>query len=228
MADPITPGDIATPPVAEPAEPKTPPAEPPAPTGSEPDTNPGGEPAMVPSSRLHEETEKRRKAEERVAELEATPPPPPSQNDDIELEPDTEKLLESFVKKRGLVSQDELAAERNKIQVQQDVSDLTANPPNVGIPYDNKAVMDFAKENNLPITSKAALKAAYREMNYDKIVEAERQRAIDDFKKSGSSGAEQPSSPGAVPPAEQEIDSKLSAKDRTRERIRLAREKLSV
>lgn len=207
-----------------------PPAEPAAPAVAEPPvredvTNPGEQ--SVPFSRFQEVNDKAKADAERVTELERqleevkTPPPVDDDNPD----PEVEKLLDSYAKRKGLVSQEELAAERNKITVQQDVNDLTATPPNPGIPYDNKAVVEFAKANNMPLTSKAALKAAYRELNYDKIVEAERQRAIDGFKKAGNSGAEQPGSGGPTPPVEPELKSK-DPKSRTRERINLARQKL--
>lgn len=232
-----TTGDSATPPVAAtpvatpPVE--TPPATPPTtPSGSEPENNTGDDaPATVPSDRLREETEKRRKVEEEnerlQQELDASKQTTTTQ-DDVELEPDTEKLLDSYVKKHGFVSQKELEAERLNIQVQQDIKELTSTPPDTGIPFNYKDVMDFAKDNNLPITSRAALQAAYRELNHDKIVEAERQRAIDGYKKAGSSGAEQPGSSGATEPSEPEIDPKISGKERTRERIRLAKQKLNL
>lgn len=236
--DPANPGDTATPPVAEPAA-SAAPAEPSAPlvpsaqpNGSEPDTNPGnGEPAMVPSDRLREETEKRRKAEEDFDEYKKAHPDEPapvvSQNPDDELDPDVVDLVSKSAKKLGFVTQEELAAERAQDQVRRDVSDLIATPPVAGVPFDDKAVMEYASENGLPITSKNALVAAYRSANWDKIMEAERQRAIDGFKSGNSSGAERPGSSGASPPAEPEIQGK-SPKERTRERIRLAREKLTI
>lgn len=227
MADEPVSGDIATPPVAEPAASA---AEQPTPSnGSEPENNSGE--ATVPSARLREETEKRRKAEEDNTrlqqELDAAKTPPTPSGDEVELEPDTEKLLDSYAKKRGLVSQEELASERNKIQVQQDVKELTASPPNPGIPFNDKDVAEYAKTNNLPITSRQAWVAAYRQLNYDKIVEAERQKAIDGYKSAGSSGAETPGSGGAIAPEEPELTSK-DPKSRTRERIRNARSKLNV
>lgn len=239
MTEVVTPGETATPPVAPaapaaPADPSGQPAPQPTPTGSEPENNPGGQPdsEMVPSGRLREETEKRRQAEDRVAELEAAadqPPTPPANSDDEEeLDSETEKLLDNYAKKRGLVSQSELDSRAMQQQVKQDIDSLIASPPVSGIPYDDKAVMDHAKANNLPITSKNALIAAYRDLNWDKIVEAERQRAIDGFKSGGGSGAEKPgASGGAKPPAEPEITGK-SPKERAKERIRLARQKLQT
>lgn len=233
--DPATPGETPAPPAApaapaatpEPNAPETPPATPP---GSEPDTNSGEEPATVPSSRLREETEKRRKAEEEAtrlqAELDQRSNPTPPQNPDDELDPEVEDLIRKGAKKLGLVSKEELDANELNRQVQQDVQDLTAAPPNAGIPYDHKEVLKFAEENNLPITSKAALRATYRELNYDKIVEAERAKAIDGYKTGEGNGAERPGSGGPTPPAEPEITGK-STKERTRERIRLARQKLA-
>jgi hypothetical protein len=230
MADEPNPGDTTTPPVDPAASAAV--ADPPAPTGSEPDTNSGTEPEMVPSGRLREETEKRRRAEEDntrlQAELEASKTPTPPTTDDDYPDETTEKLLDAYVKKHGFVSQEELAKQRNQIQVQQDVKDLETTPPNPGIAYDHREVMDYAKTNNMPVTSKAALRAAYRELNYDKIVETERQKAIDTYKKTGQSGAELPGSSGAAPPSEPKLSPNLSPKERTRERIRLARQNLTI
>lgn len=229
--------EVVTPPATTPAAP--PPADPaasaapvqPTPPGTEPENNSGGQPAMVPSDRLRQETEARRQAEERTQELEAEleaarqpQTPPPDSDDDDELDPATEKLLDGYAKKRGLVSQSELDARAMQQQVRQDITSLVANPPVPGIPYDDKLVMAHAKANDLPITSKNALVAAYRDLNWDKIVEAERQKAIDGFKTGGGSGAEKPGSSGGQPPAAPEITGK-SPRDRVRERIRLARQK---
>lgn len=224
----IVPGENPAPPAA-PAAPAVP-ADPPAPNGSEPDNNPGGEPAMVPSDRLREETEKRRKAEEELEELKKSqtqPPVQPSQDDDIELEPDTERLLDSYAKKRGLVSKEELDNQAVETQVKQDIRDLESNPPNPGIPYDHQEVMKFAKDNDLPATSKAALRAAYRELNYDKIVEAEHQKAIDGYQIAGASGAEKPGGGASVPSSEPELTGK-TPKERRRERIAAARQRLQI
>lgn len=225
--NPATPGDTATPPVAE-ATPVAP-AQDPTPNGSEPDNNAGKEPAMVPSDRLREETEKRRKAEQALEELKNQPAPAPVavQDDDVTLDEDTEKLLDSYAKKRGLVSKSELAAQENAIQVRQDVKELEATPPVAGIPYNHQDVLEFAKTNNLPITSKAALQAAYKEMNWDKIMEARSNAAVESYKTSGSGGAEKPGSQGAQPPGESEITGD-NPKERTRNRIAAARQKISA
>lgn len=232
MTEVITPGDNAAPPVV-PADSGQPPAQL-TPPGTEPEINSGApaEPAMVPSDRLRQETEARRQAEEHAQELQeeldaARQPQTPqsSSDDDDELDPATEKLLDGYAKKRGLVSQSELDARAMENQVRQDIQSLIATPPIPGIPYDDKAVIAHAKANNLPITSKNALVAAYRDLNWDKIVEAERQRAIDGFKSGSGSGAEKPgNSGGATPPAEPQITGR-SPKERVRERIRLARQK---
>lgn len=227
--DPSTDPGVTAPP-AEPAAPAAPAT--PAPTGSEPVTNPGtpGE-QSVPFSRFQEVNDKAKVAEEDARqareELEALrAQPSSSQGADDELDPEVEDLIRKGAKKLGLVSQAELDANNQQNQVRQDIADLTTNPPNPGIPYDNKAVMDYAKANNMPITSKAALRAAYREMNYDKIVEAQRQSAIESYKKAGSSGAEQPGSTGAVIPPEPELTGR-TPKERAKERIRLARQKIT-
>lgn len=238
MPPEANPGDIATPPVATPAAPAAP-AEPTAPlvpsssqpNGSEPEINPGGEPAMVPSDRLRQETEKRHEAEQRAKDAEealanSTPPSASTPDLDEDVEPDVVDAVRKSAKKLGYITKEDLAAERAKDQVQRDVSDLTANPPVPGIPFDREAVTAYAEENGLPITSKNAWVAAYRSANWDKILEAERQRAIDSSRGNGSS-AEQPGPGGAVPPAEPEITGK-STKERTRERIHNARQKLAV
>jgi hypothetical protein len=216
---PADPGVTAPP--AEPTAPAAPPV------GSEPVTNPGEQ--TVPFTRFQEVNDRAKAEAERATQLEqeleeARKPAPPPVDDDNP-DPDVEKLLDSYAKRKGLVSQAELAAEQNKLQVQRDIEDLSTNPPNPGIPYDNKAVMDYAKTNNMPITSKAALRAAYRELNYDKIVEAQRQSAIEGYKKAGNSGAELPGSSGAVAPEEPELKGK-TPKERAKERIRIARQKL--
>jgi hypothetical protein len=228
MADPaITPGVTAPP--AEPAAPVTePPASAPSePTGTEPVTKTGEPEQTVPFSRFQEVNDKAKQAEEEAQQLRDELAASKTPTDEVDIEEDTEKLLDAYAKKRGLVSQEELAAERSKIQVQQDVNDLTANPPNPGIPFDGKAVTEYANANNLPITSKAAYRAAYREMNYDKIVEVERQKAIEGYKTAGASGAELPGSTGTVVPTEPELTAK-TPKERTRERIRNAHQKLTV
>lgn len=222
MAD--DPGVTAPP--AEPAAPAAPAAEP-APNGSEPVTNPGSNPEQtVPFNRFQQANDRAKKAEEELEALRAQQPAPPSDDGD-EIEPDVEKLLDNYAKKRGLVSKEELAAERTKIQVQQDVKELEAVPPVAGVPYNHQAVLDYANTNGIPITSRSALKAAYKELNWDKIVEAERQKAIEGYKTAGSSGAERPSSPGALPPEEPKLTG-TNPKERTRERIRLARQKLNL
>lgn len=234
MAEATDPGVTAPP--AEPAAPAAPapsePAQPTEPTGGEAVTSTGKEGEQtVPFSRFQEVNDKAKQAEEDAQkaneELEALRQQQQSStpNSDEDPDPDIEKVLDSYAKRKGLVSKEELATEQTKIQVQQDVKDLTATPPNPGIDYDHKAVMKYAQDNNMPVTSKAALRAAYRELNYDKIVEAQRQSAIEGYKKANSSGAEQPGSTGATAPEEPELTGKI-AKERTRERIRLARQKL--
>ncbi len=234
MAEEANPGVTAPP--AEPAAPVTEPAAsapPTEPTGSEPVTNPGDKTEQtVPFSRFQEVNDKAKAAEEKASQLQeqldqSQQTPSVTQNEDDDLDPEVQDMIRKGAKKLGLVSQEELAAERSKIQVEQDIQSLTASPPVPGIPYDNKAVMDYAKENNLPIISKNALVAAYRSLNWDKIVEVEHQRAIEGYKTAGSSGAEQPGSTGAVEPSEPELTGK-STKERTRERIRNARQKLAV
>lgn len=219
-----------TAPPADPAAPAAPAT--PAPTGGDAVTSPGtpGE-QSVPFARFQEVNDKAKAESERAEQLEreleeARQPKPPQVTENDDLDPEVEELIRKGAKKLGLVSQTEIDAQNQQTQVRQDINDLTANPPNAGIPYDNKAVMDYAKTNNMPITSKAALRAAYRELNYDKIVEAQRQSAIEGYKKAGSSGAEMPGSSGAVLPPEPELKGR-NPKERAKERIRMAAQRLN-
>lgn len=227
-AEPVAP--------AAPTEPSAPSsAQEPTPNGSEPVTNTGAKDEQtVPFTRFQEVNDKAKAAEEELQrlneeneELRKGGQAPATPNEDDDLDPEVEKMLDGYAKKRGLVSQAELDQADAQRQVKQDINDLTTNPPVAGIPYDNKAVMDYAKANNLPVTSKGALVAAYRSANWEAIMEAERKRAIDGYKSGGASGAEQPGSKGAQPPSEPEVTGK-STKERTRERIRIARQKLSA
>lgn len=201
--------------------------------GSEPVTNPVPPTEQtVPFARFQEVNDKAKAAEERATKLEeelaqSKNPPEILQNNDDELDPEVVDLINKSAKKLGYVTKEDLDAERQQNQVRQDIDELTANPPVPGIPYDNKTVIDYAKANNLPIISKQALESAYRSMNWDKIMEAERQRAIEGFQKSGNATAELPGSGGATPPSQPEITGK-NTKERTRERIRNARQKLAV
>lgn len=223
-----TPGDTpAAPPPANPPAPAgnpEPPAPSPQPTpnGSEPDSNSGGQqqPAMVPSDRLREETEARRKAEERLAQLEAereeAAKAKPQAGDDLEIDPDVQKILDTYAKRNGFVTQEELNRVRQdaevRVQVQQDVAELKGQYKD----YDHQKVVAFAKENNMPITSKTSLEAAYTLMNRDSLLEAERKRAVAEFQEGNKSGGEKPGPGGAKPPENPQPKS-------LRERIHLAR-----
>jgi small-conductance mechanosensitive channel len=195
----------------------TPPVEPAAPAAPAPDTTPSAsegvtppassEEQHVPYQRFQEVNTRAKEAEDRAAALEAeleaarnSAPKVPQNEDEDFLEPDVEDLIRRGAKKLGLVSREELQAQEMQRQVAQDVKTLESEYANTNVPYDHKAILDYAKENNLPITSKAALRAAYRDMNWDKIVEAERQRSIDAFKSGNSGGAERPGN--SAPPAD--------------------------
>lgn len=205
--NPSDPGVTTTPPV-EPAAPAAPASgqTPPASEGVTPPAS--SDEQHVPYQRFQEVNTRAKEAEDRAAALEAElqaardsgRQTPPANEDDDFLEPDVEDLIRRGAKKLGLVSRDELQAQEMQRQVAQDVRNLETEYANTGVPYDHQAIVDYAKENNLPITSKAALRAAYRDMNWDKIVETERQRSIDAYKSGNSGGAERPGN--SAPPAE--------------------------
>ena len=229
MAEEATPGVTAPP--AEPATPVAPAPTEPSP-GTEPVTKPDDKQEQtVPFTRFQEVNDKARKAEEEAEslrqELASKSTPQTPQNADDDLDPETEDIIRRGAKKLGLVSKTELDERAVQLQVRQDVKDLESTSPNPGIPYNHKDVIEYAKTNNLPLTSKAVLTAAYRELNWDKIVEAERNKAIEGFKATGSSAAEKPGSTGPQPPSEPEVSGN-SPRERTRSRIENARQKLQV
>jgi hypothetical protein len=219
MSDP-DPGVVAPP--AEPVAPATP--APTEPNGSEAVINPGkSEEQAVPFTRFQEVNDKAKAAEERAAQLESdlaslkeqqsqTP-----QNEE-EVDPDVVDLVKKSAGKLGFVTKEELDAREAQIQVRTDVNDLTSQYKDSGIPFDGKAVIDYAKANGMPLGSKKSLDAVYKEMNYDAIIEAQRKAAVASFQEGTKSGAEKPGSKGAQPPEDQKP---ASLKDR----IKQAREK---
>ena len=173
--------------------------------GSEPENNSGKE-AMVPSHRLREETDARRAAERRAEEAEAkikASETQPSKGE--ELDPDVEKLFDSYAKNKGLLTRAEFAKQQQeataKIQVKQDVSELKSQYKDSGVPFDDQAVFDYMKDHGIPVTSKDSLDAAYLQMNRSKILEGERNKAIADFKEGGKSSAEKPDAGGNKQPS---------------------------
>jgi len=219
MTEVIDPG-VTTPPV-DPGAGSAP--APTAPTGSEPDTNTGKpDEQTVPLNRFQEVNSKAKAAEERAtkaearaAELEAAGQKEP-QGSEEDIDPDVQKLLDSYVKKNGFVTKAELdavqAGAEMKVQVQQDVTELKSQYKD----YDHSKVLEFAKENEMPITSKRALEAAYTLMNKDAILENARKSAVAEFQESGKSGGEKPGPGGAKAPTEPKPTS-------LKERIHLAR-----
>ena len=213
---------VTTPPV-EPAASAA--AEPTLPSGSEPVINKEGEGEQtVPFTRFQEVNDKAKEAEEKAARLESeleterqakvqTP-----QKEEDEVDPDVLELVKKSSAKLGLVSKEELDVREAKIQVQQDLNDLTSQYKDSGIPFDGKKVIDYARANGMPIGSKKSLDAVYKEMNYDSIIEAQRKAAIDAFQQGNKSGAEKPGSKGAQPPTEPKPAN-------LKERIAQAREK---
>lgn len=213
--------DVTAAPSAEPAAPAAPaPAEP---TGGDPVTSTGeSKEQTVPFSRFQDVNDKAKAEAERAAQLEEelaqlkeqqnqTP-----QNED-EVDPEVLDLVKKSASQLGFVSKDELDAREARIQVQQDITDLTAQYKESGIPFDGKKVMDYAKDNNLPITSKKALEAVYRDMNYEAIVEANRKAAVDSYLAGDKSSGEKGTSSGDKPPEEPKAGS-------LKDRIKAARE----
>lgn len=230
MSDPVAPTPGVPAPPAEPAAPAAP-VQPAAPAGSEP-VQPPSEPAAgqsVPYERFSEVNTKAKDAEERAAKAEQeleemrnaqppTPTPPPDDGDDID--PDVEKMLDGFAKKRGYLTQEQIDARDAQNQVKEDVAALTAQYKDTGIPFDDKAVREYAQQNGIVIGSKAGWNSAYLQMNHEAIIEAERNKAIDSFKNGGNSSAEKPGTPAPKAPEEPKPTG-------LKNRVRAARERLA-
>lgn len=164
---------VPTPPV-EPAATATTPSTT-TPTGSETVTNSGSPVEQsVPFTRFQEVNDAKKAAEEkaRVAQEElesykSGQQRPATQDEDIE--PETLEVIKKSASKLGLVSREELDAREAKIQVQQDINDLTESYKSSGVPFDGRKVIDYAKANGIPLGSKQSLDAVYKQMNYEAI-----------------------------------------------------------
>lgn len=232
MSDPIAPeAPGVTAPPAEPAAPAAP-VQPAAPAGSEP-VQPPSEPQAgqsVPYERFSEVNTKAKEAEDRAAKAEqeleemrnSAPPTPAPNADDDDIDPEVEALVDKIAKKKGYLTQDQIDAQRAQDQVKVDVVDLREEYKSTGIPFDDKAVMQYAQQNGIIVGSKEGLRSAYLSMNHAAIVEAERNRAIDSFKNGGNSAAEKPG--GTPPPKAPEAPAPASG---IKGRVAAARAKLA-
>lgn len=207
--------------VAPPTEPTAPAAEP---TVREDVTNPGKtEEQSVPFTRFQEVNDKAKASDERATQLEqeleqlreqqARPQTP-----EEDVDPDVLDLVKKSAAKLGFVSKEDLDSREAKIQVTQDLNDLTSQYKDSGIAFDGKKVIDYAKANGMPLGSKKSLDAVYKEMNYDAIIEANRKAAVTAYQEGAKSGAEKPGSTGAKAPEEPKAGN-------LKERIKAAREK---
>lgn len=211
MTDVSNPGDTPAPPTGDSGG--QPQAPQPTPNGSEPDTNPGNSNgAMVPSDRLREETSKRREAEEHAAELQRQldernqQPQNPQSGEDDEVDPEVEKLITKTLEKKGYIKKEDLQAVEMKRQLDSDVQELTGKYAKTSVPFDAKEVVKYAKDHGLQLTNKQSLEAVYRDMNFEKIREAERNAAITEFQESGRNGGEKPrGGEGGEPEQQQEV-----------------------
>lgn len=192
-----------------PIDPKDQPVDPKSP-GSEVVTNPeDGKDKNVPYDRFHEVNEAKKQAEERAAkleeEIEELKKPPVDPPSDDEIDPDTEKLLDSYAKRKGFVSESE-------IQVRNDVQDLKSEYAKSDVPFDDKTIYDYSKKNGLPIpASKEGWRAMYKAINHEAILESERKKAIAEYRAGDKSTAEKPGPGGAKPPTETKL---LTRKER--------------
>lgn len=193
--------------------------------GSETDKNSGE--AMVPSHRVREATEARRAAEaerdQLRQELEASRQQTTASSNDEDIDPEVQTLVTKILEKGGYVKKGDVdaAVKASDLQRQynEDVATLTSKYGKTGVPFKSADVRTYANDNGINITSKASMEAAYRQMNYEKILDAERNAAIAAYKEGGKTSAEKPGSEGAKKPEEQEVRG-------LKNRIALARSKL--
>lgn len=219
MADATDPG-VPTPPVEAPV------VTPPASEGVIPPVEPQEQ--AVPYERFQEVNNRAKKAEERAAQAEKNVSDFLQRfkdpfEDEVEIEDDVKQILDSYVKKNGFVTKEQMdqaqkTAELNA-QVSSDVTSLTAQYKDSSVPYDNAKVLAYAKENGISITSKASLESAYLMANREAILEANAKAAVTNFQETGKSGAEKPTPGGGTSPEEPEVHG-LKA------RIKAARAKL--
>jgi hypothetical protein len=217
--NPTTPIDV-TAPSAESTATQTP-------IVSEDVTNTGSqEEQSVPLTRFQEvnnglkaEREARTQLEERLAAIEQSTSS--TQNDELEIDPDVQKILDTYAKKNGFVSKADLeAVERAaevKLQVQQDIADLSKELKG----FDYNKVLEHAKSEGLSINSKADLKSAYITMNYTNDLENARKAAVAEFQESGRVTGETTGSTAQRAPEVQQAQG-------TKSRITAARERLGL
>lgn len=198
---------VTAPPAEDPAAPAAP--APSEPTGSEPVINPSGtEEQTVPYTRFQEVNKAKADAEEKSARLESEleaerqAKAPVTSEEDDDIDPETLDLVNKSAKKLGFVSKEELDARDLKDQVQKDIDNLTSEYKDSSVPFDGKAVIKYANDNNMPLGSKQSLDAVYQYMNRDAIIEANRKAAIESFQKGSASSGEKPGSAGAKLPEE--------------------------
>lgn len=197
-----------------------------APTGSEAVTNSGTpEEQAIPFARFQEVNNSYKEAqeqlqqyEERIKTFESQVQQPKS---DIQIDEDTRKILDTWKAENGFVSKADLdAVEKQaamKAQVIQDVQDLKGQFKD----YDHQTVLNYAKDNNMSVNSKADLKAVYRDMNYDTSIESARKSAIAEFQEAGRTTAETNGSTAPTAPQEAKVQG-------TKSRIQAAAKKLGL
>lgn len=206
------PGVTPTSPVeTTPAAPAAPTAAPSGDTPT-PQANPAGQPPasegvntpeqqeqQVPYDRFKEVNDRAKESAKRNEELEARLAKleganQPQQPDEPQLDPEAQKVLDAYMKKQGFVTQQELQAEKLRIQADNDVQELKREFQD----FDESKVLDFAKDNGLLINNKAGLKAAYNMMKSSDPAHNDevRNQIIAELKESGQLNAQFGEKPG--------------------------------
>ena len=94
-----------------------------------------------------------------------------------DLDPEAQAAINKWAKSQGFMTKAEFEesnlASSAKSQLTADVAELSSWSESKGYPkFDHEAVNEWAKENNVAITSMAALKGAYLSQNQDAILTA--------------------------------------------------------
>lgn len=201
----------------------TPQATPPAPTAGDGVKAPEatGE-QHVPYERFQEVNNK---AKEREAELEQARQELAqlkSANTPVEQEPEidaeSQKILDAYMKKQGFVTQAQLDAEKTRLQAAADVRELQSEFSD----FDINKVSEYAKENGLDVNNKNGLKAVYQLMkgNDAGAEDAMRNKILAELKESGQlkdPGLEKPGAGGpSVTPGEKPVGTKAIIRDAIR------------
>lgn len=193
-----------------------------APEAPAPETPVDTEELKVPKSRFDEVYAEAKSNKRELDEVKAALEQIKSQttaepvNEGPDLEPEAQAAIEKLLKAKGLMTRAEFeeaqSVERAASQLQTDVRELSGWAEKEGYPkFEVGKVQEWAKENNVSITSKSSLKAAYLAQNQEAIIAAAIKRGVSaseapkaTVEKPGAGTGKAPSEPAKGPMTIQE------------------------